>query len=281
MDCLYALMSDNSLRIINLETSIVSEIKDIFISASTVLKPNDIEEDIFTGDIISRKGENIVYVNYKLPDVFNNIPDNQADITSFQIGEDIPKSIFWYQDGKFIFQIFNRRNLLKQKYVLKLLKDNSFDKMSDSAFIVDDKVQVIFENDKLYFQSYTSANLIFPLLDFVEAATNEDIDSFGEIHGIEINTDDVKRISNVKTRRLITVVSKTGNIKTFNSKTVTAKNKLLKKYNINASVDVNGNLVIPTTKVSDLNRALEFLNEDIFTGEITNSRYRANSKKKD
>lgn len=58
---------------------------------------------------------------------------------------------------------------------------NIFAKMNTSAFIVEDKIHAIYENGKLYFQSYTIANQIFSLIDFVTEATNTEIESFGEI----------------------------------------------------------------------------------------------------
>ena len=68
------------------------------------------------------------------------------------------------------------------------LKDehgNIFAKMNTSAFIVEDKIHAIYENGKSYFQSYTIANQIFSLIDFVTEATNTEIESFGEIKGID------------------------------------------------------------------------------------------------
>lgn len=50
---------------------------------------------------------------------------------------------------------------------------------------------------------------------------------------------------------------------------------------MNATIDADGKIVLPTNKVTELNRVLEFLNEDIFRGAITDSLYRSNSKKKD
>ena len=117
---------------------------------------------------------------------------------------------------------------------------NIFAKMNTSAFIVEDKIHAIYENGKLYFQSYTIANQIFSLIDFVTEATNTEIESFGEIKGIDV-----------------------------------------KKYGINAQINGNNELVLPTNNVVELNRTLEFLNEDIFRGIITDSLYRSNSKKKD
>lgn len=58
------------------------------------------------------------------------------------------------------------------------------------------------------------------------------------------------------------------------------KTSLLNKYGVNAQINENKELVLPTNNVADLNRVLEFLNEDIFRGVITDRLYRSNSKKK-
>lgn len=207
MSQFYALMSDDSVKLISLQENVVAEIKRIFLNGGETLKPEGIEEDVFDGDISCRQGENITYVNFILPDDFSRIPGNQADISEFNISEDIPKSIFYYDNGKYYFQIFNKKNLLKRKMVLKHEVGNSFSKLSEDAFIVDSKVQAIYENGRLYFQSYTAANQIFSLIEFVTEATNSEIESFGDIDGISIDTQHLKQIANTKTRRLIKLVS--------------------------------------------------------------------------
>ncbi len=158
---------------------------------------------------------------------------------------------------------------------------NIFAKMNTSALIVEDKIHAIYENGKLYFQSYTIANQIFSLIDFVTEATNTEIESFGEIKGIDVNAENIKHIANIKTRRLIKLLSSTNNIATFMRKTSRTKTSFLKKYGINAQINGNNELVLPTNNVVEPNRTLEFLNEDIFRGFITDSLYRSNSKKKD
>lgn len=281
MSQFYALMSDNTVKYISLKEEIVDDVKNIFINGGNKLKPEGLEEDEFDGNIVSRNGENIVYVNYILPDDFQRIPDNQADISEYNINRDMPKSIFYYDDGKFYFQAFNKKNMLQRKMVLQICGDNAYSKMNNSAFIVDDKVHAIYENGKLYFQSYTLANQIFSLIDFVTEATNGEIDSFGNIAGISVDANVVKDIANVKTRRLVKLLSSTNNIATFIGKNAKTRTSLLKQYGIKAQINVNNELELPTNNVADLNRALEFLNEDIFKGVITNSLYRSNSKKKD
>ncbi len=203
-------------------------------------------------------------------------------MSEYNINEDVPKSIFYYVDGKFYFQIFNKKNMLQRKMVLQLFEyGNVFTKMNNTAFIVEDKVHAIYENGKLYFQSYTIANQIFSLIDFVTEATNTEIESFGEIKGIDVSAENIKHIANIKTRRLIKLLSSTNNITTFMRKASRTKTSLLKKYGINAQINGDNELVLPTDNVVELNRTLEFLNEDIFRGVITDSLYRSNSKKKD
>lgn len=281
MSQFYALMSDNTVKYISLQENLVDEIMNIFINGGTQLKPEGIEEDEFDGNIISRNEENIVYVNYALPEDFARIPDNQADMSEYNIVEDMPKSIFYYNEGKFYFQAFNKKNLLQRKMVLQFEHGNVFAKMNNNAFIVEDKVHAIFENGKLYFHSYTIANQIFSLIDFVTEATNAEIESFGDIDGINASTENIKHIANIKTRRLIKLLSNTDNIATFMRKTSRTRNSLLRKYGVNAQINDNNELVLPTNNVVELNRTLEFLNEDIFRGVITDSLYRSNSKKRD
>lgn len=281
MSQFYALMSDDSVKLISLQEDIVAEIKAIFISGGEKLKPEGIEEDVFDGDITCRQGENITYVNFTLPSDFSRIPSNQADISEFNISEDIPKSIFYYDNEKFYFQIFNKKNLLQRKMVLKCEYGNAFSKLSEDAFIVDNNVQAIYENGRLYFQSYTAANQIFSLMGFVTEATNSEIDSFGDIDGVSIETEHLKQIANTKTRRLIKLLSNSDNIGIFMGKATRTKSSLLKKYGVKAHINSDNELVFPTNNVADLNRALEFFNEDIFRGVITEKLWRSNSKKKD
>lgn len=106
----------------------VKSYSNIFINGGAIFKPEGIEEDVFDGNIISRNGENITYVHYDLPEDFARIPYNQADMSEYNINEDMPKSIFYYDDGKFYFQVFNKRNMLQRKMVLQFECGNIFAK---------------------------------------------------------------------------------------------------------------------------------------------------------
>lgn len=281
MSHFYALMPNNTVKYISLSEDIVGDIQTIFRSAYEILKPDGIEECRFDGNIVCRNGENITFVDYILPEDFNRIPNNQADISEFVITEDLPKSIFLYDNGKYYFQIFNKKNLLKRKTILRIEHGNTFAKMNEDVFVIEDKIQAIYENGKLYFQSYTSANQIFSLMNFVTEATDEDIEVFGNSDGINVDINNIKDIANVKTRRLIKLLASSRNVNTFMSKKASTRKKLIKQYGIKAEFNENDELILPTNNIGDLNRVLEFLNEDIFAGVITNTLFRSNSKRRD
>ena len=274
-------MQDDLIKIIPVKDELKEEVKAMFLRYASDFIPVDVEKVEFSSDFIARKGEEITYVDFKLPDSFKDIENNQADIPDYRVGKDEnPKSIFWYDNGRCLFQIFNNRNLLDRRYILNYTPDKKYTKLRADAFIIDDKIQALYENGKLYFQSITTANMIFPLLKYVNQATEHDVDRFCELQGLNVDVDEVKKISNSKTRRLITLVLESGNVNAFSTKSKRTKDKLLKEYDVNTKLDDDGNLILPTNKASALNSVLQFLNEDIFKGAISESTYRTNSKTK-
>ena len=278
----YALMPDNTVKLINLDDGIVDDIKSIFLKGAKQLEPVDSKGTKFTGDYVARAGEDVFYVEFTLPDNFKNIPNNQADISVFDIGkDDSPKCIFYYDDEKYYFQVFNKKNMLQRKTILRLIEaENKFAKINESAFIVDDKVHAIYKSGRLYFNNYTLANQIFSLKEFLLEATDSEISDFAKSSTINVDVNKLKNISNIKTRRLIKQLTNSQNIDGFVSMKNSKRVVILKRSDVKVTVN-NGKIELPTSNVAELNRALEFLNEDIFIGQITKERYLTNSKKKD
>lgn len=152
MSQFYALMSDNTAKYISLKKEVVTDIRNIFISGAARLKTAEMEEDEFNGDIMARNGENITYVNFSLPEDFNRIPDNQADMYEYDIEADIPKSIFWYEEGRFLFQVFNKRNILKRKAVstCKCTNDCKVKKYFHKSIQMDNENSIFLSGDDLF-----------------------------------------------------------------------------------------------------------------------------------
>ena len=131
-----------------------------------------------------------------------------------------------------------------------------------------------------YLESDLEKNILEHLKEFLLEATDTEIDVFGNISTINVNVDNLKTISNIKTRRLIKQLTKSQNIGDFVKMQNSIRNEILKRSSVKVTMK-NGKIELPTSNVAELNRVLEFLNEDIFIGQITNQRYLTNSKKKD
>ena len=56
-------MPDNVIKKISIDNEYVGKLKTLFLKAADEFKPEGIEEDLFTGDVVVRKGENITYIN--------------------------------------------------------------------------------------------------------------------------------------------------------------------------------------------------------------------------
>ena len=280
MNQLYALLRDDQIRYIDLAEDIVESTRDLFVNAASELMDADTVEARFDGDYINREDENeISYIEMALPEAFNDIPDNQIGITTLDLEHDDIKSLFWYEEGAFLFQIFSSGNLLESKYVVRFLQEeHNFNRLREKAFIINNKIQAIYKNGKLYFQSFPSASKIMDLRAYMVAATTEGVRDFGNSDIISIDVDWLVAKANNKTRRLIKMVTETGTLDTFMAMDGRKRGKIAKSVNIDIDIK-DGKLILPPN-LGQVNKILEFLNEDVYKGLITSNIFRTNSKKR-
>ena len=280
MNQLYALLRDNQIRYVDLDEDIVESTRELFVKAKSELMGADTVEVEFDGSYICRDDDNeISYIEMSLPEAFSDIPDNQMGLTTLDIEHDDIKSLFWYEEGEFMFQMFSSGNLLESKYVLKFLQEeHNFNRMTDKAFIINNKVQAIYKNGKLYFRSFASASKIIGLSEYMVAATIEGVRDFGNSNKISVDVDWLVDRANNKTRRLIKAVAETKTLDTFMAMDGSKRDEIAKSVNVEISIK-DGKLVLPPN-VGQVNKILEFLNEDVYKGLITSNIFRTNSKKK-
>ena len=120
MSQLYSLLKNGELRYVDLAFGIIDETRGLFVNAANDLMNDETERIEFEGQYIIRDSDNeISYIEMELPEVFNDIPNNQQGITTLDMDNDSIKSIFWYEEGTFLFQVFSSGNLLENKYVVR------------------------------------------------------------------------------------------------------------------------------------------------------------------
>lgn len=278
MSQFYARLSNGQLRFIDLSKDLVEPTRKLFVDAKTELMPEGAEEIAFDGRYIIRDDKEIAYIEMNLPNEFNDIPDNQQGLNTLDLAEDKIQSLFWYEDGEYIFQVFSSGNLLENKYVIKCLQEqHSFTRMTDKAFIINSKVQAIYKGGKLFFKSFPSASLIFDLSAFMVEATNAEVNDFGNKANVNIDVNWLTEHANNKTRRLIKMISTSGTLDTFMGMNSRKRDKISKSVNVEIIIR-DGKLVLPSS-VSKVNKVLEFLNEDVYKGLITETVFKTNSKR--
>ncbi len=279
MNQLYALLKDDQVRYIDLADEIIESTRELFVNAAKKLMEGMPEEVEFYGNYIIREGEEeISYVTMQLPEGFSDIPDNQQGITTLDIENDEIKSLFWYENGEFLFQIFSTGNLLESKYIVKFLQEeHTFNKLTEKAFIINSKIQAIYKEGKLYFKSFPSASKIFDLKEKMVEATITEVCEFGRNDYISIDVDWLTTRANTKTRRLIKMITESGTLDAFMNMSPSKRGKIAKSVNI--KIDIKDNKIVMPNTIGDVNKILEFLNEDVYKGLISENVFRTNSKR--
>ena len=186
---------------------------------------------------------------------------------------EIVKALFWYESGTYYFQNFDKRKLLNNKNVITY-DNQTYSKLENNAFIVENVVNAIYKDDKFYFTSYANANRIFSLTDFYEEASNEKIDDFATNDKVDFDLDWLKINANSIIRKQITLLQKSGTLE--NSDTNKIKNSA-KKFKLTIDLE-DGKIKFPNDKIQ-LKNLLTFLNEQYYIGLITGNKYKTNSKR--
>lgn len=279
MNQLYALLRDGQIRYIDLADEIIEPTRELFVNAAEELMGGVTEEVEFNGNYVIREDENeISYITWDLAEGFSDIPDNQQGITTLDLENDDIKSLFWYEDGQILFQMFSAGNLLESKFIVKFLQEEHiFNRFTDKAFIINSKIQAIYKEGKLYFKSFPSVSKIFDLSDKMVEATTREVSEFGNSSYISIDVNWLTKRANTKTRRLIKMITESGTLKTFMEMDARKRGKIAKSVNID--IDIKNNKINMPGTLGEVNRVLEFLNEDVFKGLISSNVFRTNSKR--
>lgn len=282
MSQFYALIKDEEglkVRLIDLAEDIVESTKEIFINAARELLSDGTEAVEFDGQyVIREEDDEIAYITMPLPESFADVPQNQQGITLLDIEHDAIKSLFWYEEGEYYFQLFNSANLLENKYIVKYLQEqHTFNRFTEKAFVINNKIQAIYKNGRLYFKSFPSASKIFDLSTYMIDATLQEVTAFGDNNNLDVDVNWLTEHANSKTRRLIKMISESGTLDAFMAMGRRARLKLARNVHVSLTFE-NEKLKLPRS-VSQVNKILEFLNEDVYQGLISSNVYRTNSKR--
>lgn len=276
MNCeFYAVLTDGTLRRIELDQKTTPLIHDVFITSADKILNQDTEEILFDGNYIHDEDEIFFVNNLIIPDKIKEVEkNNPLGIPVLNLESESIKTLFWYENATYYFQNFDNRKLLKNKTIIKY-SNKTYSKIEENALIVENIVNAIYKNDKFYFSSYANANKIFSLLEFYQAATDEDIKNFSLVSPVIIDENWLIKHSNTIIRKHITLLLKSGILTGVDTKKVkSAANKFKLKFEL----DKDNKIIFPKDKkmCKDM---LIFLNEQYYVGLISGKNFKTSSKR--
>ena len=250
------------------------------------------EEIDFTVGYSPGLGEHFRIRPYNLPSwLEGKNSENARNIKTFDKNENIINSITgivaFTRDNKnkelMLFQNFTKGNIIQPGgYVFfgpDAHSDPSSYKAADSRLLrFDNKLSAVYlpEERKLLFDSYRNVNTFLCISDFYEIASGKDIRNI--LNHELFECDDKDTIVNHATqfmRRRFAILIDSKILDILSAKEVKEQ---ADKHNIN--IQINNDKIIFPTENDQAKTLLQFLNQEIFQGSLTNEIFETNSKKK-
>lgn len=282
---LFVLIKNNNemeLQRIPLRANVQQEINDAFIDQSINMLAEK-EEIPYSGDYKASPDEVYSIDNYQLPNQMTDALNNALDAEIFDINNyegKIAAIVSKSDDAEnnFIgFQCFDTRKVINRGLSLWFSND-VYGRYNEKGISIPTKMDVLFKENKIHFQSFFLANRILNLGEFMEIASQEDVDTFVENEVFEFEDavgfrDDLSATIKKKLRLIV----QSGLIETIDSNTIYQRAiEMDVEFELNEAGD---KLKIPRDK-SKVKELIQLLNEDYFISILSETKYVTNSKRK-
>jgi hypothetical protein len=269
---LFALLQMGEVHIVQMTQAVNADIgRDFVESGETLLEGKELI--LFDGNYAIDEDQ-LLYVRMDLPEPIKEAVKDAIGLPPLDLKEDKIRALFWYQNKKYYFQNFDKRKVLSNKRIL-VYNRQTFDRLREDAFIVDDTVNAVYQNGQFIFASYANANRILDLTEFYVEATNDDLEKFAG-HRIIAIEDQAWWLENANTviRKQVTLIEKSNILKSADGKKI----KKSAKGFVDIELDDKLRVVFPRDK-KVCRDILQFLNEQYYVGLITGKHFRTNSKR--
>lgn len=175
-------------------------------------------------------------------------------------------------------QKFSYKHILVQKGFNLTLDKDTF-KQEERKFIiaVPEKIDCLFQENKLIFQKYSQANSVFDLSSYYREASNEEINSLKTNDLLLIEDSDFfdKMVQGISVRKKIAKILDIRALKDLEKVKVAAEN-----LNFTLPLTNDGKKIIWPDNKANQKKLLKFLSEELFSGAITSQKYISNSTRK-
>lgn len=179
-------------------------------------------------------------------------------------------------DELMLFQNFSRSHVIRPGRFL-FLQNDTYETAQRPGLTLDGKLSAVYSKttQKLLFQNFRTTNTFLPLSEFYEEATEHEIRVVLS-HDL-LEPEDADALATESTqwfRKRFAMLKDSGILDNYNAKQIKAHSK---GYEID--IKVKGNKIIFPADKPAAKRLLQFLNEELYRGPITETLYETNSKR--
>jgi hypothetical protein len=190
--------------------------------------------------------------------------------------EQIKCIIFFYNNSKIGFQLFDNRKIINPSKFSLIYDSKTFSRLNSNGITISNTIDVLFDNNQLLFVSYHNASRIFNLSEYYREASDAEIDNLRNSDVIEFSQDiDNNQFDSIMRKKLFLIKkNKVVDIVKSNFEAIIS-------YAKDAGMDEyfkDEKIFFPSDK-KKLKRLINFLNDDLFKSPITNLIYETNSKR--
>lgn len=246
---------------------------------------NDIEEVDFDPGYKPDEHERFCLTDYEPPGwLLDESSASVSDLESVSGHEDRMDSIkglaaFAQDDDSekvVLFQNFSRTHVIRPGRFL-FLRNDTYESTQRPGLTLDRKLSAVLlpAQRKLLFRSFRTTNTFLPLAEFYEEASEQEIRTLlAHKRLAPENVDALVDGSNQWFRKRFAMLRDSGILDRFTANQIAAH---ADGYEV--SVQVNRNKIVFPADKAQAKRLLQFLNEEIFRGAITETLYETNSKR--
>jgi len=193
---------------------------------------------------------------------------------------DVTKGIaaFARTDGAeiILFQNFSRSHVIRPGRFL-FLQNDTYESTQRAGLTLDNKLSAVYrpDDEALLFHNFRVVNTFLPLSDFYEEASEQEVRDVLGHDLLQPEDEDALAINaNQWFRKRFAMLRDSGVLDNYTAEQIRDHSE---GYEVDVHID-DGKIVFPAGK-REAKRLLQFLNEEIFRGAITETLYETNSKR--
>ncbi len=245
----------------------------------------DIEEVDFDAGYNTEGNERFRLSDFELPEWLSNKSSEtspQLDSISEQEGSMATiKAVVAFvkhdDEELILFQNFTRSHVIRPGRFL-FLQNDTYASSCHPGLALSNKLSAVYsaQDQKLLFDQFRTANTFLPLSQFYREATEQDV---REVLGHELLApEDVDAIAGYSNKqwfaKRFAMLRDSGILEGYDAEQIQSHSN---DYDVDVQVD-DGKIVLPADELA-LKRLLQYLNEELFLGAITEKLYETNSKR--